>query len=146
VHNAGLDLRLGIYCFDCLGEAAPAIDDGDQDFVQPRFFSTLERQRRLFRWWKADFSKAVLDRVTTYVSKTFADAFAEAKLDDFRFHDLRHKTTCRLFLRTTFSDTDIDCIAGHKDMRMLRRYARFRGGRARRAHVVAEEPTSGFGA
>lgn len=87
----------------------------------------LGRQRRLFRWWKGDTSKVALDRVTTYVSKTFADAFAEAKLDDFHFHDLRHEATCRLFLRTTFSDIEIARITGHKDMRMLKRYASLRG-------------------
>lgn len=87
----------------------------------------LGRQRRLFRWWKGDNSKTVLDRVTTYVSKTFADAFTEAKLEDFHFHDLRHEATCRLFLRTTFSDTEIARITGHKDMRMLKRYASLRG-------------------
>jgi len=103
-----------------------------------------DRQLRFFRWWEGDFSKAVLDRVTTYVSKTFADAFAEAKLDDFGFHDLRYDATFRLFLHATFSDTEIACIAGHKDIRMLKRYASLRG-RARRAHVVADEPSSRFG-
>lgn len=87
----------------------------------------LGRQRRLFRWWKGDTSKDALDRVTTYVSKTFSDAFTETKLDDFHFHDLRHEATCRLFLRTSFSDIEIARVTGHKDLRMLKRYASLRG-------------------
>lgn len=43
------------------------------------------------------------------------------------FHDLRHEATCRLFERTTLSDTQISLITGHRDPRMLRRYANLRG-------------------
>jgi integrase len=87
----------------------------------------LGRKRRLFHWWKGDTSKDDLDRVTTYVSKVFSDAFGQAKLEDFHFHDLRHEATCRLFLRTSFSDIEIARITGHKDLRMLKRYASLRG-------------------
>jgi len=87
----------------------------------------LSRKRRLFKWWDGSTVKADLDRITTYVSKAFADVFSRAKLDDLHFHDLRHEATCRLFLRTTFSDTEIARITGHKDLRMLKRYASLRG-------------------
>jgi integrase len=43
------------------------------------------------------------------------------------FHDLRHEATCRLFERTTLSDLQISLITGHRDPRMLRRYANLRG-------------------
>jgi integrase len=43
------------------------------------------------------------------------------------FHDLRHEATCRLFERTTLTDTQISLITGHRDPRMLRRYANLRG-------------------
>jgi integrase len=43
------------------------------------------------------------------------------------FHDLRHEATCRLFERTTLTDLQISLITGHRDPRMLRRYANLRG-------------------
>jgi transposase len=42
VHDAGLDLRLGINRFDRLWEAAQVVDDGDQDIVQPAVFQFIE--------------------------------------------------------------------------------------------------------
>ena len=46
---------------------------------------------------------------------------------DLHFHDLRHEATCRLFERTTLTDLQISLITGHRDPRMLRRYANLRG-------------------
>jgi integrase len=46
---------------------------------------------------------------------------------DFRFHDLRHEATSRLFERTRLSDIQISRITGHKDPRVLRRYSNLRG-------------------
>jgi integrase len=46
---------------------------------------------------------------------------------DLRFHDLRHEATCRLYEKTKLSDVQIARITGHKDIRMLRRYASLRG-------------------
>jgi integrase len=48
-------------------------------------------------------------------------------LDDLNFHDTRHEATCRLYERTTLSDLQIAKITGHKDPRMLMRYANLRG-------------------
>lgn len=49
-----------------------------------------------------------------------------AKIDDFKFHDLRHEATSRFYERTTLRDTEIASITGHSDMRSLRRYANLR--------------------
>lgn len=87
----------------------------------------LSQKRRLFPWWNGSMIKDDQDRVTSYVSKVFAEAFEAAGLDDFHFHDLRHEATCRIFLRTPFSDIQIARITGHKDLRMLKRYASLRG-------------------
>lgn len=51
----------------------------------------------------------------------------QAGCPDLHFHDLRHEATCRFFERTTLSDTQISLITGHRDPRMLRRYANLRG-------------------
>ncbi len=47
----------------------------------------------------------------------------EGFLDDLRFHDLRHEATSRLFELGVFDSMEIASITGHKDMRMLKRYA-----------------------
>jgi integrase len=43
------------------------------------------------------------------------------------FPFLRHGATCRLFERTPLSDTLVAKITGHRDPRMLKRYASLRG-------------------
>ena len=52
---------------------------------------------------------------------------AALNLIDLHFHDLRHEATCRLYERTTLSDVLIAKITGHRDLRMLKRYASMRG-------------------
>lgn len=81
---------------------------------------------RLFPWWSGDPSERELRRVTALLSRQFARIFAAAGVVDFHFHDLRHEATCRLFERTTLSDLRISLITGHRDPRMLRRYANLR--------------------
>jgi integrase len=85
------------------------------------------RHGRIFPFWSGDRDERVLDKVTADLSTTFAVIFEAAGAPDFRFHDLRHEATCRLFERTTLSDTLIAKITGHRDPRMLKRYASLRG-------------------
>ena len=66
-------------------------------------------------------------RATNRVSTRFGARFAKAGCPDLRFHDLRHEATCRLYERTKMTDLEIAKITGHKDMRMLSRYANLRG-------------------
>jgi integrase len=80
---------------------------------------------RLLPWW--DGNKAALDKTTSLLSQQFARIFEEAGCADLRFHDLRHEATSRLYERTKLSDLEIAKITGHKDLRMLRRYANLRG-------------------
>lgn len=61
------------------------------------------------------------------LSKYFIRKFVEAGCADLHFHDLRHEATCRLFERTKLSDARIAKITGHRDPRMLLRYANLRG-------------------
>lgn len=66
-------------------------------------------------------------KTTSKLSVYFARVFEKAGCGDLRFHDLRHEATCRLFERTQLSDVQIAKITGHKDPRMLARYANLRG-------------------
>ncbi|WP_220807254.1 site-specific integrase [Noviherbaspirillum aridicola] len=86
-----------------------------------------DRGGRLFSCWAGQTDEKVLDRITSRVSHRFALVVRTAGLHDFHFHDLRHEATCRLYLRTHYSDVQIARITGHRDLRMLKRYASLRG-------------------
>jgi len=49
----------------------------------------------------------------------------ELKLDNFRFHDLRHEAVSRL-VELGLSDQEVSAISGHKSMQMLKRYTHLR--------------------
>lgn len=80
---------------------------------------------RLFPWW--DGRPGSLARTTWRLSRQWARVFDAAGCADLRAHDLRHEATCRLFERTTLDAALIARITGHRDPRMLRRYASLRG-------------------
>lgn len=80
---------------------------------------------RLFPWW--DGREESLRMTTALLSRQFARIFEAAKCGDLRFHDLRHEATSRFFERTKLSDIQISRITGHKEPRVLRRYANLRG-------------------
>jgi integrase len=61
------------------------------------------------------------------LSNQFARIFRYADVRGLTFHDLRHEATCRLYERTQLGDVQIARITGHKDPRMLLRYASLRG-------------------
>lgn len=86
-----------------------------------------KRGGRIFRWWNGDPSTGNLDTTTCNVSHVFSAAFDAAGSEDLHFHDIRHEATCQLFIRTRMSDLKIAAITGHRDPRMLKRYANLRG-------------------
>lgn len=81
----------------------------------------------VFPWWSGEQSPKERQRTTSLLSRQFGRVFEAAACEDLRFHDLRHEATSRLFERTTLTDLQIAKITGHKDLRMLRRYANLRG-------------------
>jgi integrase len=85
------------------------------------------RGGQLFPHWSGETSVRELDRTTAEVSRVFRGAFDSVGATDLHFHDLRHEATCRLYERTALSDVLIAKITGHRDIRMLRRYASLRG-------------------
>lgn len=82
---------------------------------------------RLFPWWNGEPGKVSLRRTTSVLSRQFGRVFGAAGCEGLHFHDLRHEATCRLYERTQLSDLQIAKITGHKDIRVLRRYANLRG-------------------
>lgn len=66
-------------------------------------------------------------RTTSRLSRIWSRIFDHAGCPDVRFHDCRHESTSRFFERTTLTDLQIARITGHRDPRMLMRYANLRG-------------------
>ncbi len=66
------------------------------------------------------------ERVFPYNGRSVGTAFRRAcrdlKIEDLHFHDLRHETTSRLF-ELGFVIHEVAFVTGHKDWKMLRRYA-----------------------
>jgi integrase len=59
--------------------------------------------------------------IPDYVTQVFARACRDAKIEDFRFHDLRH--TAASWMRMHGADIHtVAQILGHKDLRMAARY------------------------
>lgn len=71
----------------------------------------------------------VQDRIFPYNSRSVGTAFRRAcqelGIEDLHFHDLRHEATSRLF-EAGFAIQEVGLVTGHKDWKMLRRYANLR--------------------
>jgi integrase len=71
------------------------------------------------------FSNAREGRIFPYNSRSVGTAFRrqceDLKIEDLRFHDLRHEGTSRLF-EAGFTIEQVALVTGHKDRKMLRRY------------------------
>jgi len=85
------------------------------------------REGRLFPFWNGSRNERELDITTSDLSRTFRGIFIDSEVVDLHFHDLRHEATCRLYEKTKLSDVLISKITGHRDVRMLQRYASLRG-------------------
>ena len=55
------------------------------------------------------------------VSQAFKRSCAIAKVNNLRFHDLRHEATTRFF-ELGLNVIEVGAITGHKDLKMLNRY------------------------
>ena len=85
------------------------------------------RDDLLFPWWNGSSLKDDLRSTTSALSTKFSRIFDQAGCSDFRFHDLRHEATSRLFEKTNLRESEIQKITGHKNAAMLARYANLRG-------------------
>lgn len=84
----------------------------------------LQGQGLLFPFWNGTERP---EKTTSRLSRQFQRFVAAAGVTGLHFHDLRHEATSRLYERTDLSDIEISRITGHKDLRVLRRYANLRG-------------------
>ena len=78
-------------------------------------------------FWNGDLTEHGLRKASSRLSSRWRTIARLAKCEDLHFHDLRHEATSRLFERTKMSDLKIAKITGHRDPRMLMRYANLRG-------------------
>lgn len=97
------------------------------NYMSEKKLDIQHRKSIILPYWSGDRDERILDKVTAELSAQFAAIFRASGIPDLHFHDLRHEATCRLFERTTLSDTLIARITGHRDPRMLKRYASLRG-------------------
>lgn len=97
------------------------------DYTNTHHEAITARGDRLLPFWSGNQNEEELDVTTRNLSIRFARIFRLAGVSGLHFHDLRHEATCRLYERTKLSDVLIAKITGHKDIRMLRRYASLRG-------------------
>ena len=79
--------------------------------------------------WNGKVDTRSLRATTNRLSKQFSARFEKAGAKDLNYHDLRHEATSRIYERTTMSDVEVASITGHKDPRMLKRYANLRGSK-----------------
>jgi integrase len=82
---------------------------------------------RLFPWWDGSRDRKVLAGISVRLSGQFGRIFDAAGCGDFKFHDLRHEATSRLYEKTSLSDIQIAKITGHSDTKVLMRYSNLRG-------------------
>lgn len=73
-------------------------------YVKENAKAIKAREGRLFSYWSGDLAVHALDSTKVEVSLRFKNIFRAAGVKDFRFHDIRHEATCRLYEKTTLSD------------------------------------------
>lgn len=74
---------------------------------------------------KKDRRCAVFQTSGEAVKQSFSRACKRAEIEDFRFHDLRHEATSRLFEKG-LNPMQVAAITGHKTLQMLKRYTHLR--------------------
>ena len=72
-----------------------------------------------------DISGFVFPVSKTALRGLWLRACKRAKIEDFRFHDLRHEATSRFFEKG-LNVMEVATITGHRDLRMLQRYTHLR--------------------
>jgi integrase len=99
----------------------PQTKNGDSRSV-PLSTTAVETLQQLPR----SIDGVVFPRLTgEAVKKAFIRTIRRARISDFRFHDLRHEATSRLFEKG-LNPMEVASITGHKTLQMLKRYTHLR--------------------
>jgi integrase len=98
--------------------------NGDKRSV-PLVGKALELVKEIFvkRPQNSEFVFARTDgQAAMELKKHWDKAVKEAKIDNFRFHDLRH-TSATYLLESGATQLEVSAILGHRDIQMVKRYA-----------------------
>ena len=71
-------------------------------------------------------SGTVFGMSTDAITRNMMRARKKAKIEDLKFHDLRHEAISRMFENTDLDAMEIKTITGHKTLAMLTRYSHLR--------------------
>ncbi len=71
-------------------------------------------------------SGSVFEMSEDAITRNMMRARRKAKVEDLRFHDLRHEAISRMFENTDLDAMEIKTISGHKTLAMLTRYSHLR--------------------
>ncbi len=75
---------------------------------------------------RTEGEERVFGLTSDQITDTMKKVRAKAKLEDIRFHDLRHEATSRFFENTDLDVMEVKAITGHKTLQMLSRYTHLR--------------------
>jgi integrase len=78
---------------------------------------------------QGDTANSIFGMGTQAITQAMDKARKRAKIEDLRFHDLRHEAISRLFENTDLDVMEIRMISGHKTLQMLARYTHLRTAR-----------------
>jgi len=107
--------------FDRKTAHLPSTKNGQARSV-PLSPKAIEILQKLCSTKEAPISEKVFNMTANQISSTFKHYKKKVKLDDLRFHDLRHEAISRFFEKTDLDSLEIQAITGHKSMQMLSRY------------------------
>lgn len=71
----------------------------------------------------------VIPQAKQTLYSAFAGACRRARIEDYRWHDLRHEALSRLAERGDFSVLELAAISGHRTLQMLKRYTHLQAER-----------------
>ncbi|MDD4913363.1 MAG: site-specific integrase [Sideroxydans sp.] len=90
-------------------------------------YLTTHPADNLFPFWDGSFEAKALRATSNRLSHQWAAIAELAGCDDLRFHDLRREATSRIFERTDLDYLEVAKVTGHRNPRVLMRYARLKG-------------------
>lgn len=91
----------------------------------PRTVPLSSRAIEVLKSWPRHLNGKVFDITPESITRAFNRACQRAKIEDLRFHDLRHEAVSRM-IDNGLTVIEVAAISGHKTIAMLQRYAHVR--------------------